>query len=233
MDMCMINNDSRHSWLEYIDLTAQRITKLNDLEIESLHYYNSLGTDLTLKMPINSLWVGVNYEKEMLVNMPSYEIFSSPYKYGTEGIVYSSKPLIYNGREITDFWLKFKDGKVIDFDAKKGKDILKGIIESDKNAIYLGEVSLVNYDSPISKTNLVYKTTLFDENAACHLALGASFPECIKNGEEMSKEALENIGLNYADNHVDFMVGTKDLTIEATTKKGKILLFKDGNFSDL
>ena len=111
------------------------------------------------------------------------------------------------------------------------KEILKGIIESDENACYLGEVALVNNNSPISNTKLVFGTTLFDENASCHLALGDGFSECIKNGTNLTKEELLKEGINQSKNHVDFMIGTKDLEIEAETNQGKIKIFTKGNFS--
>ena len=138
-------------------------------------------------------------------------------------------PLLYNGKEIKDFYLEFKNGKVSNFDAKEGKDILKEIINSDELSSYLGEVALVNYDSPISKTNLIFKNTLFDENASCHLALGSGFIECIKDSKNLEQEELEKLGVNFSKNHVDFMIGTKDLIIEADTNKGKIVIMKDGN----
>lgn len=232
--MCMVDTeDPIKSWDEYLEKASKLVRKLNELEITAMNYTNSLGTDLTVEMPANSLWESAASEAngKMLVNMPSYEIFSSPDYRKTNGIVYSSRPLVYGGGEIDEFYIKFKDGKVIDYDAKKGKEILKGIIESDSNACYLGEVALVNNDSPISNTNLVFGTTLFDENASCHLALGDGFSECIKNGLEMTKEQLLNSGINQSKNHVDFMIGTQDLEIEATTNKGTIKIFKKGNFN--
>ena len=171
--------------------------------------------------------------RKILVNLPTFEVFTSPDKNKTNGVVYSSKPLIYNGAFIEDFYLKFENGKVIDCDAKKGKDALKGIIESDENSCYLGEVALVDYDSPISKSKIVHYETLYDENASCHLALGVGFTECVKNSSGKSKEQLLKMGFNYSDNHVDFMIGTEDLRIVATTFDGKqIEIFKNGNFSD-
>jgi len=166
----------------------------------------------------------------MLVNMPSYEIFTSPNYKKTSGIVYSAKPLIYGGGKIDEFYIEFKEGKVINYDAKQGKEILRQIIESDENSCYLGEVALVNNNSPISNTNLVFGTTLFDENASCHLALGDGFPDSLKEGLTMTKEELLRKGINQSKNHVDFMIGTKDLEIEAETKDGVVQIFKDGNF---
>lgn len=232
--MCMVDTlDPIASWDNYIKKVDTKIKKLNDLKITRLHYSNSLGTDLYLEMPEHVIWrgVGSGNEKNMIVNMPSYEIFSSPNYLKTEGIVYSSKPLFYGGAVVNDFYLKFKEGKVIDFNAKEGYEILKGIIESDSNSCYLGEVALVDYDSPISNTKLVFGTTLFDENASCHLALGEAFSDTIPNGSNMSKEELLSQGLNVSSNHVDFMIGTSDMVIEAETKDGLIKLFDNGNFT--
>ena len=183
-------------------------------------------------MPKEYSWSGLtdDLKNEMIVNMPSYEIFASPNYKKTEGIVVSSKPLYYGGGLIENFYLKFKDGKVIDFNAEKGHELLKSIIESDENSCYLGEVALVNFDSPISNTGLVFGTTLFDENASCHLALGNGFPTTIPNGANLSREELLELGINSSSNHVDFMIGTSDLKIEAETKNGKQLIFKNGNF---
>ena len=201
------------------------------MKIKKLHYKNSLGTNLVVEMPDNYLFVSASDDKEdMFVNMPSYEIFSSPHYLKTQGIVYSSKPLVYAGSLIDKFYIEFKDGKVVNYDAKVGKDILKGIIKTDSNSCYLGEIALVNNDSPISNTGLVFGTTLFDENASCHLALGDGFSECIKNGSSMSKEELLNNGINRSMQHVDFMIGTPDLEIDAETENGIVPIFKNGNF---
>lgn len=228
-DICMLDNENPiKAWDEFLNKQAQRQDKLNSLHITKLHYQNKLGTNLEVSIPEDALWCGSSTGK-YIVNMPSYEVFTSPLYNKTNGIVYSSKELIYNGQEIKDFYLKFKDGKVIDYDAKIGKDVLKEIITSDKNACYLGEVALVDYNSPISKTNLVFKSTLLDENAACHLALGSSFNECLKDGNNYTQEELQEKGLNQSTNHVDFMIGTKDLMVEAETNEGIITIMKDGN----
>ena len=197
-----------------------------------MHYKNNWGTDLTVELPSDVIWNSAAGEEDsnMLVNMPSYEIFTSPNYKKTSGIVYSAKPLIYGGGKIDEFYIEFKEGKVINYDAKQGKEILRQIIESDENSCYLGEVALVNNNSPISNTNLVFGTTLFDENASCHLALGDGFPDSLKEGLTMTKEELLRKGINQSKNHVDFMIGTKDLEIEAETKDGVVQIFKDGNF---
>lgn len=230
---CMVyEDDPIKAWNSFLDKSNQLSEKLNSLKIKSLHYTNSLGTDLNIVMPEESIWVSAGNEGgNSIVNMPTYEIFSSPDYRKTNGIVYNALPLVYGGGMIDKFFIEFKDGKVINYDAEIGEEILKGIIESDSNSSYLGEVALVNNDSPISNTGVVFGTTLFDENAACHLALGDGFPECIKNGQNMSEDELLTHGINQSKNHVDFMIGTPDLEIEAETDKGKVKIFTKGNFS--
>ena len=156
--------------------------------------------------------------------MPSYEVFTSPHRLSTEGIVYSSKPLFYNGTIIDEFYLKFKNGKVVEFDAKKGKSALASIINFDDGSAYLGECALVEVDSPISKTNIIFKTTLLDENASCHLALGRGFGSG-------SKARLLKKGINFSDIHVDFMIGTKDLNITGYKNGKSYLIMKNGKFT--
>ena len=232
-DMCMLNNDNPlECWDLFLKRQKEYTKKLNELQIKQLYYKNSLGTNLKIALPENVIWQDAgNLGDDMIVNMPSYEIFTSPNYHETEGIVYNSRPLVYGGGVIDDFYIEFKNGKVINYDAKIGLDILKGIIESDNQSCYLGEVALINYNSPISNTGLVFEETLFDENASCHLALGNGFKECIKNGNTLSDTELMNKGINVSKNHVDFMIGTGDLEIEAETNQGKKLIFKKGNFN--
>ena len=166
--------------------------------------------------------------------MPSYEVFASPVFDQTEGIVYSSMPLNYNGKIVDNFWIRFQNGKAVEYDAGVGKEILKGIIESDEHSCFLGECALVEYNSPISNLGLVFGTTLIDENASCHLALGAGFAECLEGGLELEENSLLERGINVSRNHVDFMIGTSDLKIVGITKNGEeISIFKDGNFDEV
>ena len=200
-----------------------------------MHYTNGLGTDLFVELSDLTIWSGgaetLKDGREAIVNMPTIEVFTTPILSKTEGIVYSSKPLVYNGAIIDEFYLEFKEGKVVNFDAKIGKEVLKSIIEADKNSAYLGEVALVEHDSVISKSNILFYETLFDENASCHLALGAGFPTAIKEGTSKSKEELLNMGVNESDVHVDFMIGTEDLNITGITYDNKeINIFTHGKF---
>ncbi len=163
--------------------------------------------------------------------MPTEEVFTLPKKTGVNGIVISSKPLNYNGNLIEGFSLTFKDGRIVDFKAEKGYDILKKMIETDEGSYYLGEVALVPHDSPISNSNILFYNTLFDENASCHLAIGKAYPVCIKDGENLSYEQLQELEVNDSIVHEDFMVGTEDLQITGITADGnEITVFKNGNF---
>lgn len=235
-DACYINNKNpNQAWDTFIEEINKKTEILNKLKIKQLHYTNNIGTDLTVELLENSIWNGAGEKTKsgqyFIANIPTQEVFTTPNRLGTNGIVYSSKPLIYNGGFINHFFLEFKDGKVINYSAKEGEEILKGIIESDENACYLGEVALVDYNSPISVSKIIHYETLYDENASCHLALGSGFTECVKGTDNKNKEELLSLGFNYSDNHVDFMIGTEDLSIIAKTYDGKeIQIFKDGNF---
>ena len=227
--ICMLDDDDPiKSWKDFSQSQKMMQTKLNSLKIKKLHYTNDLGTDLEICLSDQALWENASSGK-WIVNMPSYEVFTTPIYNKTNGIVYSSKPLIYNGQVIDKFYLKFENGKVIEHKAQKGNEILQEIIKGDGMSAYLGEAALVNYDSPISNTGLVFKSTLIDENASCHLALGSGFIECVQGGNDMSKTELKKLGVNDSKNHVDFMIGTKDLKIEAETDNGNVIIMENGN----
>lgn len=224
------------AWNEHKANLKASMDFLNSNNFKFLHYKNSLGTDLTIELPKNHLWMGgSDYTEdgiEFIANMPTEEVFSLPHKNGVNGTVVSSKPLNYGGNVIENFSITFKDGRVTGFTAEKGYDTLNHIIETDEGSHYLGEVALVPYNSPISNSGIVFFNTLFDENASCHLALGRAYSPCIKGGENMSDEELETLGVNISLNHVDFMVGTSDLEIIGTTHNGKeIPVFKNGNWA--
>ena len=229
----MVDKDNPiEEWNKFLDRQRMLVSKLNELQITRMHYTNSLGTDLVIGLSSDALWQCAGYEGEdVIVNMPTYEVFTSPDYRLTEGIVYASKPLMYGGALVDKFWVKFKDGKVIDYDAKVGKEILKGIIESDEYSCFLGECALVDKNTAIAQTNFVYGETCLDENASCHIALGDAFPECLKEADVESIEKRRERGLNHSQNHVDFMIGTDDLNIVAETKYGEKLIFKNGEFN--
>ncbi|SJZ63191.1 aminopeptidase [Garciella nitratireducens] len=224
------------AWKEHKNNLKKRMEFLNQHQFKTLHYKNSLGTDLMVELPEGHLWSGGSDTTpeglEFIANIPTEEVYTLPKKTGVNGKVISTKPLNYNGNLIDEFTLVFKEGKVIDFSAKKGYETLKNLLETDSGACYLGEVALVPYDSPISQSGILFYNTLFDENASCHLAFGKAYPTCLKEGEKMNQEELEKAGVNNSLIHVDFMVGSKDLQIIGTNSKGEeIQIFRDGNFA--
>ncbi|MBR3161847.1 MAG: aminopeptidase [Bacilli bacterium] len=231
--MCMIDKENPiKEWDNLLEKNKLIIDNLNSLNLAKLHYENSLGTNLDIYLPDNYLYSSAK-DNDIIVNLPSYEVFTSPIYNKTNGIVYSSKPLSYNGVLINNFWIKFKDGKVIEYDAEVGKEVLGEIINTDDKSCYLGEAALVEVGSPIDSMNTNFGTTLIDENASCHLALGAGFNECLKGGLKMEEDELLKHGINTSKQHVDFMIGTKDLNITGYTKDNKtISIFKNGRFNE-
>ncbi len=235
--ICNINTENPETtWNKKIELLSERCKKLNSYKIKTLRYKNDLGTDFTIELSDKAIWESgksiLTNGKEVLVNFPTEEVFTSPDMNTANGIVYSGKPLAYQDNIINNFWIKFEQGKAIDWDAEEGKEVLTNLIQSCENGDRLGEVALVEYDSPISQSGIVFYETLFDENASCHLALGGGFPECIEGGHNMTREELNEARLNYSKNHTDFMIGTKDLSIIGTTYDNQeITIFEEGNFS--
>ena len=187
-------------------------------------------------LPEDHLWAGGGTNCKagpfFIANMPTEEIFTAPLRDGIDGVVYAALPLVHNGNIIEGFHFVIRDGKIVEAHAEKDEDILKAAISEDEGASRFGEVALVPYDSPISNQKILYYNTLFDENASCHLAFGEAYPECIRGGEHMTKEELKARGLNDSVTHVDFMVGTADLSITGMTYDGKeVPIFRDGNFA--
>lgn len=225
-NLCRLEGvDENNSLHAHLDRLSERTKAMNEYNFKSLHYTSDNGTDLTIEMPEGHLWLGgTELSKDKVpfnANMPTEEVFSAPKYNGVNGIVYSTKPLIYQGNRIDGFHLTFKDGKVVAFDAKEGREFLQNLIETDENSCYLGEVALVDHYSPISESNRIYFETLFDENASCHLALGAAYPTCLKDSEGLSQEELLKRGINTSMAHTDFMIGSDSLNIVGTTHDGK------------
>ncbi len=233
-----INGDGQavERWHTHLATLHQRLDKLNALRLRTLHYRNALGTDLTVELPEGHIWEAGNdvtlSGQEYIANIPTEEIFTSPLKTGVNGVVYASLPLVHDGNIIDKFHFVVKDGKIVEAHAQRGEETLQAAIRVDEGASYFGEVALVPYDSPISAQKLLFYNTLFDENAACHIAFGEAYP-CLEGGQQMSKEERKARGLNDSITHVDFMVGTRDLSITGTTQDGReIPVFVDGNFAE-
>lgn len=227
--------DVKETWKEHNKNLKLYANLLNKYNFKSLHFKNSLGTDLTVGLVNDHIWVaggetaanGVYFNP----NLPTEEAFTMPHKMMTEGKVVATKPLFSNGKLIEDFWVRFENGKVVEFDAVKEKETLASIINFDENSGYIGEIALISHDSPISNSNILFYNTLFDENASCHMALGRAYPMNIKGGIGAPVKDLEPKGYNNSLVHVDFMFGSADMEIVGTTHEGVLVeVFKKGNF---
>lgn len=230
------DNDPVQEWNDMLERFDHRISIMNQHHFKALRFKNSKGTDLEVGLVKNHVWAGgcevagngVPFEP----NIPTEEIFCMPSKYEVNGTVVSSKPLNYNGGVIDNFTITFKDGKAIAYDAQTGKEYLEQLITFDEGSAYLGEVALVPYHSPISESGILFYTTLFDENASCHLALGAAYPMNVVGGNDMSKEQLIAEGANDSMTHIDFMFGTDDMSVVGIKEDGsEVDVFVNGDFA--
>ncbi|MCU5746227.1 aminopeptidase [Staphylococcus sp. SQ8-PEA] len=228
-------NDPISNWQEHTQNLRYHAEKLQKQNLTALHY-QSEGTDLTIGLPDNHIWVdATSYTSKgqaFVANIPTEEVFTAPHRLKVDGYVTNKLPLSYNGNIIDGFTLTFKDGEVIDYKAQQGEAVLKDLLETDEGAKRLGEVALVPDDSPISNRNTVFYNTLFDENASCHIALGSAYGFNIEGGTEMTNQEKVESGLNDSLVHVDFMIGSSDLTITGITQEGEELpIFKKGNWA--
>lgn len=217
------------------DLDA-RCRYLNDLELQYLEYKSENGTDFKVELNPDGIFAGGN-EKTLQgrvfnPNIPTEEVFTSPKAGAAEGIVYSTKPLSYMGELIENFSIRFTNGKVSEVKAEKGEALLQKMVSMDEGAGMLGEVALIPYDSPINESGILFYNTLFDENASCHFALGHGFNECLKGYEKYTDEECKAHGINDSMIHVDFMIGSKDMSIVGITKTGeRVQIFKNGTWA--
>jgi len=222
-------------WHAHIDSLKRRVKILNDYQFDAIHLKNSAGTDLRMELPKNHLWKGGgDVAKDglaFLPNIPTEEIFSAPKADGVNGTVVGTMPNVFRGNLIEDFSITFKDGKVVSCDARSGKEHLENMISDIPGMDKLGEIALVEYDSPISNMGILFYNTLYDENASCHLALGSAYPGCIEGGEAMTEDQRKEAGINVSDSHQDFMFGSADMSITGIAAGGKeVAIIKDGNF---
>ena len=237
LDTSRVNDDPIGAWNAHNEDLAKRCAYLNSLKIRKLKYNASNGTDLTVGLipeavfmggGENALGSGIYFNP----NIPSEEVFTSPMKGEAEGIVYSSRPLCYNGALIDEFYVRFHEGKAVEVGAKKNEEMLREIISMDDGAAYLGECALVPFSSPIRESGLLFYNTLFDENAACHLALGRGFTNLISGYENMSEKECHELGINDSVVHEDFMIGTEDMSITAILEDGsEVAIFRDGEWA--
>ena len=231
-----VNEDPVQAWAEHnADLRA-RCDYLNSLKIRSLHYTADNGTDLTVGMIPESCWRGGGDTSLEGVyfnpNIPTEECFISPMKGQAEGIVYSSMPWCYRGQIIDKFFMRFENGKVVEAGAERGGDVLKTVLDMDEGARYLGECALVPQRSPICESGILFYNTLFDENAACHLAIGRGFADTIDNYQEKTLDECRALGINDSMIHEDFMIGCDSMNIDGICEDGStVAIFRNGNWA--
>ncbi|WP_339212562.1 aminopeptidase [Aeribacillus sp. FSL K6-3256] len=227
--------DPVSAWKKHNENLHQKVDYLNAKKYRKLHY-QAPGTDLTIELPEKHLWVGAGSVNEkgvsFMANMPTEEVFTAPKKDGVNGYVTSTKPLSYGGNLIENFVITFERGRITNVTAEKGEEILKQLVETDEGSHYLGEIALVPHNSPISKSNLLFYNTLFDENASNHLAIGSAYAFCLEGGKTMTEDELKQHGLNTSITHVDFMIGSAEMDIDGILPDGtREPIFRKGNWA--
>lgn len=228
--------DSDHpiaAWEEHIADLKKRAQVLNELNLEYLVYTSSNGTNLKLQLQPDHQWLSARSKSlqqiEYCANLPTEEVFTMPKRDGVDGVAVATKPLSYDGKVIEGFKVYFEKGRIVKTEAAVNGDVLQRAIDTDEGSHYLGEVALVPFNSPINQTGLLFFNTLFDENACCHLAFGEAFEDNIKGYETLSREELKEKGFNESLIHVDFMIGSEDLSIVGVDGSGKEHpIFKNG-----
>ena len=237
LECSRVTDDPIAEWNRHNENLQKRCDYLNSLNIKELKYKSSNGTDFRVGLIPNVLFcAGGEYTLGSGVyfnpNIPTEEAFVSPMRGDADGIVYSSMPLSYDGQLIDEFFLRFENGKVVETGAKQGADVLAEMVSMDEGASYLGECALVPYSSPIRKSGILFYNTLFDENAACHFAIGAGFTNLLAGYENYTEDEIHAMGINDSMTHVDFMIGTSDLMITALTRDGnEVKIFENGEWA--
>ncbi len=230
------DNDPQAAWDQHNATLQEKSGKLNALDLDYLHYTAPNGTDFKCWLIPCAKWEGggatILDGTFYNPNMPTEEVFTSPLKGKCEGTLVSTMPLSYQGNLIDQFSITFENGRAVSCKAQQGQELLEKMLHMDEGASMLGELALVPHDSPVSNTGILFYNTLFDENAACHVALGFGFPECVEGFEFMTDQELQEKGVNDSIIHVDFMIGSKDLDITGYTRDGKaVQIFKNGNWA--
>jgi aminopeptidase len=222
--LCRLDRpDPVAAWRAHLDLLAARRDRLNERRYTAL-IYRGPGTSLTIGLPDLHVWVsGQSTAANGIVfapNVPTEEVFTMPHKDRVNGVVSSTKPLSYAGTLIENFRVEFVDGRAVSVSADKGQEMLRELVGADEGAARLGEIALVPHGSPISQSGLLFYNTLFDENAASHVALGSAYKFTMNGGEEMTDAAFEAAGGNRSVAHVDFMIGSGALDIDGVRRDG-------------
>ena len=231
-----VTEDPIAEWEKHNQNLHDRCAYLNSLGIDKLHYTADNGTDLTVGMIPQAVFCGGGEESKQGIfynpNIPTEECFISPKRGEAEGIVYSTKPLSYEGQIIDNFWIRFEQGKAVDSGAEVGAELLKTMLSMDEGAAYLGECALVPQHSPICQSGMLFFNTLFDENAACHLAMGMGYADTIADHHNKTLEQCRELGINDSMIHEDFMIGCDSMSIDAITRDGKVIpIFRNGNWA--
>ena len=230
-----VENDVIADWMAHVNKLKEKAQWLNDLNFKELHYKSAV-TDLTVGLAEDHLWEAadsIDKAGNMFVaNMPTEEVFTAPDSRRIDGYISSTKPLSYAGTTLSGMKFTFEAGKVVEATAEQGEDVLQHLLATDDGAKSLGEVALVPDPSPISQSGITFYNTLFDENASDHLALGSAYPFSIKNGTKMNDKELADAGLNLSQTHVDFMVGSADMSIDGIREDGsKVPVFRNGDWA--
>lgn len=229
------SEDPVAAWKAHDEKLASKAAELNKEQFTALHY-TAPGTDITIGLPKNHLWEGAgsfnSRNEKFMANMPTEEVFTAPDSRRVDGVISSTKPLSYAGNIISGMKFTFKDGKVSEFSAEEGQDILAKLLDTDEGAKHLGEVALVPDPSPISQSGIIFFNTLFDENASNHLAFGSAYAFNLQGGTEMTEEELDAAGLNRSHTHVDFMVGSDKMNIDGIKADGtRVPVFRNGDWA--
>ena len=236
-DVCRVSTgDPVTAWQEHVAKTKARRDQLNAWNLDHVHIVSSNGTDLTVGLADDATWEGASSKTdggiEFIANVPTEEVFCAPHRERVNGTVYGTKPYVYNGQLIEGWNVTFKDGKVVEHGAEKNASLLAELLSTDENSNRIGEVAFVPASSPINRSGVLFFNTLFDENAACHIAFGAGYPTNIKGGSAMTRAQLMEKGLNDSAIHEDVMIGAPDTHITGTTKDGQeVTIFVNGEWA--
>ena len=229
--------DPSAAWVRSGKTLKRRASALNGLKLKEV-YFKGPGTDLKIGLSQKAIWEGGSSVTakgiEFSPNIPTEEVFTAPDFRTTEGRVKITRPVLVPaiGKMIEGAWLEFKEGKLINYGAESGKDVLDQYLAIDPAAAYLGELALVDSNSPIFKSGKTFYNILFDENASCHIALGSAYPDCYEGGSNMSEEELMANGINVSNLHTDFMIGSPDVDVTAKTWDGEMIdIIIDGEFA--
>jgi aminopeptidase len=222
--LCRLDRpDPIAAWEEHLKALALRRDYLNRKRYSALKYA-SPGTDLTIGLPEGHLWVSGRSESRSGIafapNLPTEEVFTMPRADRVDGVVRSSKPLSYGGTVIEHFELTFAEGRAVSVKAERGQAVLQQLVDTDSGAARLGELALVPHSSPVAQSGLLFYNTLFDENAASHVALGSAYKFTLSGGENMDDDAFESAGGNRSAVHVDFMIGSAELDVDGVLPNG-------------